>query len=218
MNGDTGKLSKSKEQYIEDAVRFYNAKQYEEALKACEYAIHIDAAYARAYHGRGLILTQQTRYKDALNAYQKSCQLEPENAKLRADMGELFYIIGEYEKSSASYKQAILLDKKYERVYNHKAKSLADEALKLHGLLLRDRAIVSLQKALLFNPEEKRARIALSELQCQSDEINSNSFFSNEARYTSPTSRAYRIRENNEWNISSEIHPFNCRCAKCLEL
>ncbi|HVB25831.1 MAG TPA: tetratricopeptide repeat protein [Ktedonobacteraceae bacterium] len=211
-------MNKSKEHYVEDAINFYKGKRYEDALKACDCAIHIDALYGRAYHGRGLILTQQKRYKDALNDYQKSCQLAPENAKLHADMGELFYIIGEYEKSSTSYKQAILLDKKYEHAYNAKADALTSEALNLFRLRLRDRAIAALQKSLLFNPKDKRASNALSELHCQPDDTNSSSFFSDEAKYTSPTSSIHRVRDNNEWNISSEIHPFNCRCAKCFEI
>ena len=157
--------------WIKEGIGHYNAERYKECIDACERAIQIDPDCARAYHGKGLALAQQKRCEEALIAYQKASHLAPENAKIHADMAELFYNMGDYEKSGLSYKKAIQLDSQFEIVYGEKSKVLLDMALDkarksrnpyLRALYTYDKVISAFREVLLFNPDDA---IALAEIE-----------------------------------------------------
>src|SRR5581483_8963924 len=88
-NGGVSDLNKTKEQWIDEAIINYKEKSYDKALSSCECAIQLDATFARAFHGKGLILTQQKNYTGAFEAYNKACQLAPQSAKIHFDIAEL---------------------------------------------------------------------------------------------------------------------------------
>ena len=73
---------KSKELYLSEGIAFYEARQYQLALTACEQAIQLDSNYARAFHGKGLALIGLGRYAEAILAYQQSIRLHPQTSGL----------------------------------------------------------------------------------------------------------------------------------------
>src|SRR5437763_6907845 len=88
----SGRSPKTKEQWVEEGISYYKAHRYQEALIACEYAIQLNPTYARAHHGKGLILSKMKEYKEAREAYKQAWKFAPDNAKIYLDMGELLYI------------------------------------------------------------------------------------------------------------------------------
>ncbi len=223
--GKTGNLSKSSEHYIENAERHYKAKRYKEALRDCDFAIQLDSTCARAYHGRGLIFSQQKRYKEALENYQKSRQIMPENAKLHVDIAELFYIIEDYQQSFLYYQKAIELDTKYSTVYHGKVKNLVNNALSLRSKGRRTAAIEAFEQVLLFHPTNQQANDAISEIHDEIAHISTPMYPSLDKQPPHATVGQSLTRTdqtftnyNNEMNSLPSTHPFNCRCFKCLEL
>ncbi len=155
-------------EYLDNATKYYKATQYEKALRACTNAIQLDPQCARAYHGRGLIQARQRRYKEAFEDYKKSCEINPKNAKLHADMGELLYILRDFEKAGSYYRMAIQLDQKFEPLYQQKTQELTKELV----YAFRGRALFpAYQQVLLFNPNDDKARSQLSKLHADMGEL-----------------------------------------------
>ena len=153
------------DKWIKEGISHYNAKRYQECLGACEKAIQLDPACARAYHGKGLVLAQQRRYEEAITAYQKASYLAPEKAKIHVDMAELLYIMVDYEKSGLSYRRAIKLDSQFEAVYLDKLKMLLEQAFKWIKSPMRDLVISTFRDVLLFNPNNAIALAEIAEIQ-----------------------------------------------------
>lgn len=146
---------------IEEAIKLYNAKRYNECLSICEKAIQLDPICARAYHGKGLALAQLLRIEQALCAYQEASHIAPENAKIYVDMAEILFIKHDYEKSGLAYKKAIQFNSRFEAVYAEKTKSITQwafnmlaRALESHYLDTYSAAISIFREALLFNPND----------------------------------------------------------------
>jgi tetratricopeptide (TPR) repeat protein len=223
-------LSKSKQQYIKDAIRYYQVGRYQAALWAFEQAIQIDPNCVKALHGRGIIFTRMREYEKALKAFEQALKLAPDIAKIRVDMaGVLLSIYKDYQKAGLLYKKAAELDKRYKAVYHHKARQLFDRAHDLfiryqfHGFQEeRNEAITAFQQVLLFDPTHEGAKQALSELQNTRTSVTygSSYFFDDFYSYQSQPSRSQLEREameNNQWDLPPSIHPANCRCAQCWE-
>src|SRR5260370_6949 len=64
--------SKTKEQWLQEGITYYNAKSYEESLTACEKALQLDPRYAQAYYGKGLALSKLERYDEAREVYKNA--------------------------------------------------------------------------------------------------------------------------------------------------
>src|SRR6266542_556295 len=125
-------MLKTKEQWLMEGINHYNAKCYEECLEACDRAIQLDSKYVRAYHGKALALVQQKAYTSALKAYKKASQLAPENAKIHAEVAELFYHLGNFAEYGWFYRIAIQLGSIFEAVHVKRSK-LAPENAKIHA-------------------------------------------------------------------------------------
>jgi len=54
---------RTKEQWLNEGLSHYNAKQYEQAIADYDRAIQIDSQYANAYYGRGLVYYDLNKYE-----------------------------------------------------------------------------------------------------------------------------------------------------------
>jgi tetratricopeptide (TPR) repeat protein len=127
---------------------------------------------------RGLALAQYGRGKEAIEAYLEASQLNPEDAKLHANLAELFYYMGDYEKSGLSYKRAIQLDSRFEAVYVEKSKGLLDKAFEsltpyLRTLYRLDSAINAFRSVLLFNSDDGIAPAEIGKIQKEVESLRS---------------------------------------------
>lgn len=184
-------MNTSIEKYISKAIEYYNAGNYKDALAACEQAIQREATSARAYHGKGLALIQQKMHKEALEAFQMASELAPENAKIHADMAELFFTRHEYNKASQAYERAIQLDNRYKDSYEEKLNRLINRAFRLRNPYSREAAITAFRKVLLFDPENEIARAELIKLQ--------------------------KVMATLSFHSLGETHYANCTCPQCWE-
>lgn len=93
-------MGKTIRHYLREAIDYYKLGQYDEALIACENAILLDPQFARAYHGKGLILVKQEKYNEAFESYQRAYQLDPRNAKLIIDRAKLLNFFYERDRQN----------------------------------------------------------------------------------------------------------------------
>lgn len=214
-------MNETASHFLKKAIDYYEAGQYDDALNACDNAIHLEPSLARAYHGRGLILSRQQKYQLALEDYQKSLELNPDNAKLHADMGKLLYILGSYEQSGQSFRKAIELNKKYRYIYDVKIQELLDKAFALRktywksGTYASKSPATAFKEVLLFDPDNEKAKYYVP---TTSNQYNvSYSYSGGLQPYRSKSQIEQDAIYNNQWALSSSIHPANCRCHLCWE-
>lgn len=216
-------MNKTARYFLKEAIDHYNAGQYQDALTACDSAIQLDPLFARAYHGRGLALVKLRSYTEALENYQKARELVPKNPKLHADIGELLFLLEDYEKAGISFRRAIELDEQYKSVYRHKTQELLEKAFAFRRKHWDDQYIPTFEKSegtfrqvLLFDPTNEKARDFLANPQPRSNSVAySSSSFGGPS--FSRAQREYEAMSNNQWTSIPSVHPANCRCHECWE-
>ena len=194
-------MIKSPEEFLKISNAYFHEGKFQEALNFCEKAIQLNPNCARAYHGKGVILTLQKRYDAARKSYDKAIELASSNARLLADMGDFYYSVGfidgekyngysPFSRSCKYYQRVIAIDSKFKCAYESKAKELVNEAEKLQSQGLANEAITAFQLAADFDPENEDVKQTLRKLQ----------------------------REVNQKNalIRSQEHPFTCKCHNCV--
>ncbi|XP_041436476.1 small glutamine-rich tetratricopeptide repeat-containing protein beta isoform X2 [Xenopus laevis] len=60
--------------------------KHSESVRDCEKAISIDAKYSKAYGRMGRALVAMSRYKEAIESYQKALDLDPQNESYRMNL------------------------------------------------------------------------------------------------------------------------------------
>lgn len=186
-------MNKTARHFLKEAIGYYEAGQYQEALSDCESAIKLDPSFARAYHGRGLIRSKQQRYKEALEDYQKACELNLVDAKFFADIGEIYFILLDYEKASEYFRKALQLNSRYESVYQQKTQELLDRAFEEREPWTRLLTITAFERVLQFNPDNIEAGHQISKIK--------------------------QVREKIEQVMrkpSLILHNPDCKCASCV--
>jgi tetratricopeptide (TPR) repeat protein len=213
-NGSSYFQDKTKEQWVDKAIKLYNTTYYVDALAACGYAIRLDPSYARAYHGRGLIFTREGKYKAALGNFLKAIELAPETAKIYADMAEVYCILQNYEEAYVSYKRAIQLDGKYESIFQKRAKELVDRAFSWFKLERLGLAFTYFNQALLFCPDDAQVRSVLTEFELKGYTV------SNPPPPPTPIPNISRVSfsNHNDFYIPnvSNVHTAYCTCPTCV--
>lgn len=214
-------MGKTIRHYLREAIDYYKLGQYDEALIACENAILLDPQFARAYHGKGLILVKQEKYEDALKNYVKARELAPNDPKIRveltklyAEMAKLLYRRYFYKESGLYFRKAIELDRKYEADYHARTKFLFEEAggyrrINTYYGKAIDEAIDAFKNVLAFNPNYGGAdKIQVTILGLENALKNVDS--------TSHSSRVYSRSWIDEDRNRADIHTADCRCYICM--
>lgn len=227
------KFRKTKEQWIEKAIVRYKARHYKDALRACNNAIQLDPNYARAYYGKGLILTRLEIYDEALASYEKARQLG-----LKFDMGELVHKIGEllyqakdYGRAGIFFERAIAIDRKYKKSYHTRTGVLLEEVDNCYSRGDINDAWAKLKEASLFNPHDDRVLSTITKLekeryasmhQTQPDQYEHKQNNRDKSSHGGSVSFMHYgsspIQDGNTYIISKKpVHPFNCTCHECYE-
>jgi serine/threonine protein kinase len=68
-------LEKTAQQWLDEGRTFYKLQKYKEGLAAYEQAIRLDPNFAAAYNGKGNVLTNLGKSREAEQAYEKARQL-----------------------------------------------------------------------------------------------------------------------------------------------
>ena len=112
--------------YPEDAVAQYlfgymnhhhGRNNTKKAIEHLETSIKIDPAFITAYNDLGVAYTEAKDFKNAERIFLKYIDLQPNKAKPVEQYAELLMRMGQYERSIAMYKKALLLDPSYPWTY-----------------------------------------------------------------------------------------------------
>ncbi len=113
-NRVTASQNASYDQIIQEADTWYEGKEYSTAMvKYYEAADLIPSRYA-AFRGVVTILIEKNRVNDALSLIDNSARKVPaeDQARLYLQIGNAYFVLGNYDKSLDTYKKGIALDGK----------------------------------------------------------------------------------------------------------
>ena len=150
-------LRKTKVQWLQEGIEFYNSKRYREAITAFEQAILLDPNYARAYHEKGLVLEAINHRKGAVIAYKYAIELNPLKVRTYCDLGRVLYEMRHYRASGIVYRQAIQINSDVSKQYSDLTTKIVDEGKAIRALenpFVYDveSTLQSCEDAILFNP------------------------------------------------------------------
>ncbi len=143
----TSAFQKTREQWLADGNAYFDAKQFEEALRAYEQAILLDPNYAFAYVGKGLAFRNLMRFEEALLAYERAIQLDPTDAVAYNNKSKVLSILKRYKEALLASEQAIQLNPDYPTAYYNKG-------FALNELKRYEEALFAFDRAIQLNPND----------------------------------------------------------------
>ena len=120
-------------------------RYWQEAIRGAE-QLGITQLLSWCYNGLGNVYRDLERTDDAIDAFQRAIQLDPQDAYPRNGLGAVYYILGRYDDAIAESQRAIQLDPKYAYPHNGLGKIYAD-------LGRTDDAIAAYQRAIQIDPK-----------------------------------------------------------------
>ncbi len=108
---------KTKAQWLTEGYKYYNAKQFREAIAAYDQAITLDSKYADAYYNRGNAYGDLKDYRRAIADYDRAIALNPQFALAYNNRGYAYRNLKEYRRAIADYDRAIALNSQYALAY-----------------------------------------------------------------------------------------------------
>jgi tetratricopeptide (TPR) repeat protein len=84
---------------------------FEEAQRWYHNALEIDAGYAAAHNGLGLLFKQQKRYEEALKAFSKAGELDPTEPLYPRNIGDMYRERNLFEEAQRWYHNALEIDR-----------------------------------------------------------------------------------------------------------
>ena len=103
--------------HYRQAEAFANQQRFDEALREYRNALQLDANFAQAHSGIGMVYWKMGRIDDAIDALQKALALNGDILQAHAVMGILLSQRGQDEEAITHYKKAIELDPKSPHAY-----------------------------------------------------------------------------------------------------
>lgn len=134
---------------LEEAAALYSQGDYREAEAVIKKALgqtFVRYDQAEAYAILGNIYNQLDYMQDAIEAYQKSLELNPDSSRYWTNLGVAYRLTAQYDKAESCYKKALELDPNYPELYT----SLG--ALHLTHTMRFTEAITYLEKAIALDP------------------------------------------------------------------
>ena len=116
------------------------------AITHVEDALKSDEAEAEWYCNYGIMLNELQRYDDAVKAYDKAIETDPEYPNSYWNMAHAHWLNGDYEKAEASARKGTEMDPNTAEAWLN----LGTAQIKLDK---RDEALESWEKALAINPD-----------------------------------------------------------------
>lgn len=139
---------------LEEASSLYLNGDYREAEKVIKKALEksfVKYDKAEAYAILGNIYNRLDYFQDAVEAYQKALQLNPNSGKYWTNLGIVYRLTAQYDKAESCYNKALELDPDYPELYT----SLG--AFHLTHTMQFSEAITFLEKAIQLDPGQATA-------------------------------------------------------------
>lgn len=110
--------------YLQQAIAYYEAKKWSEAIDACQNAVKASPDLAEAYKLWGNILQKLGQPLEAMGYYAKALEIKPDMAEVYANLGSLYAQQKKWDKAEQYYRKAILLKPDFSGAYRNLAKML----------------------------------------------------------------------------------------------
>lgn len=197
--------SNSLQAYFGLAEYYEVSQQYEQTVGVLRHSLSIakkikasGKSLARINFFIGEFELRLKRLTDAKNSFDKAIENNPDDAQLRADIGDAYADKGHYEKSEEHYQAALEFDPNLAHVFNklgiaYRRQKKHDKAFEVYNNARRHHprdenlmfnmartqyetgqmtdAIALLEKALNISPDFKEARLLLAKLRSVGDEV-----------------------------------------------
>lgn len=116
------------EKYIQKGNVFFEQKEYEQVVEACQHSLRWERGSIPAYRLKGLALLELGRYEEALDAYNQAIYLGSDTASTYKGKGDALYYLHRYYDALLSYKEAISLRPDFAHAYRGASKALRELA------------------------------------------------------------------------------------------
>ena len=94
---------------------YYGQRRTEEARRALEESLALNAAHSRASNVLGVIYASQGRYEEAQAQFKRALAREPQAAHLHSNIGYAYLLQGRNEEALASFEEALRLEPQSEK-------------------------------------------------------------------------------------------------------
>jgi tetratricopeptide (TPR) repeat protein len=138
------------------ALALLQLNRLDEGITELEQLVKIKAD-STTYCNLGIAWAQKGRFGRAIEYYEKSIQLKPDNAKAHYNLGNAYFAQNMPEKAIAEYRAAIRVMPDYVRAYDMLAIVLIQT-----GKI--EEAIVAYKQALKIDPADKNAQVGLEKI------------------------------------------------------
>ena len=126
FNNNTSTLQTAKD-WTNRGWALYNARQYNESIKAFNKAIEINPKLADAWNGKGAALNDQRKYNESAKAFSNATKLDPSIAGFWYSKGWALYNARQYNESINAFDKAIEINPKLADAWNGKGAALNDQ-------------------------------------------------------------------------------------------
>lgn len=99
----------SPEAWCEAAMAYSQAGHQMEAISACDRALQIDPAYAKAYVLKGFALNALEQYEEAISAYDHTLEIDPIWPSVISAKGDVLYRLGRYKEALVAFDHSLKL-------------------------------------------------------------------------------------------------------------
>ncbi len=107
----------SPEGAYEAAFKYLNLDHLEKAMGMLDKALQMQPEYPDALNARGVVLTRQGRYQEALESYRLSLRLHDDNG-VRMNIALTYYLMGERETADQLFDEVVALDDNYGELFD----------------------------------------------------------------------------------------------------
>ena len=101
---------KTKEQWLDEGVYFYDAGKYQQAIEAYDIAIRLNPGYVEAYNNRGSAYYDLKAYTRAIEDYNRAIDLNSRLAIAYGGRGLAYYSLNNYQRAIQDFDYALRLD------------------------------------------------------------------------------------------------------------
>ena len=144
--------------YQGDKIR---AQQPQTALKNFDRAIELKQNSVLGWSGKGDVLYQLERYREALEAYSQAARFDPNNWQHWKKQGRVFYNLEQFHDAIAMYDRALELETEDPQLYNYRGKALYELQDYKSALTMQEKALEIDRRNAIFLSDRAKNLVAL---------------------------------------------------------
>lgn len=110
--------------YLQQAEGYYNQKQWDQVIEACQAALAVNPHLCAAYKLWGNVVQAQGQDLEAMGYYGKALEIEPDSAPVHVNLGNLYAKQQQWEQAIKYYRQALEFDHELAIAHRNLAKIL----------------------------------------------------------------------------------------------